>query len=120
MKARGKREAKRSASPLVQHKKRGKACRAEIILRPVRAASCLFDISRGDVPTSRDLPLAFIFRAFGALRSASMRLEKEQPYDTHKPESKKHLSYLCLLVYLRWLARKTMNRRGAWSSWPKR
>src|SRR5262245_46655757 len=81
MKARGKREAKRSASPLVSNKEITKeACRAEIgplrntLFRPCRAHTPFGgNLSRGDaLRFASRLPLAFIFRAFGAMKKSSL------------------------------------------------
>ena len=71
MKARGKREAERSASPLVRDKQSGPALKARNThdISAFQAYLLVHITTRGDVPrVARHLPLAFIFRAFGALR----------------------------------------------------
>jgi len=66
MKARGKREARRpwfyqKAAPRPERPKYARS------IPPFSGlVRFLINVTRGDVPTSRDLPLAIIFRAFGA------------------------------------------------------
>src|ERR1051326_6446175 len=71
MKARGKREAQRNASPLVTKKyfepSTESAKYQRELFRSFRASRPLRELTRGDAPhVVRRLPLAFIFRAFGA------------------------------------------------------
>ena len=71
MKARGKREAQRNASPLVTKKyfepSTESAKYQRELFRSFRASRPLRAFTRGDAPhVVRRLPLAFIFRAFGA------------------------------------------------------
>src|ERR1041385_4010943 len=71
MKARGKREAQRNASPLVNENKLERSTESAKYHSSYFALSELHDhcalLSRGDAPhVVRRLPLAFIFRAFGA------------------------------------------------------
>src|ERR1051326_8039068 len=75
MKAGGKREAQRNASPLVTKKYFEQSTESakyqRQLLRSFRASRLLFDLTRGDAPhVVRRLPLAIIFRAFGAHRSS--------------------------------------------------
>src|ERR1051326_6231097 len=71
MKARGKREAQRNASPLVTKKYFEQSAESAKygcqLFRSFRASPSLRDLTRGDAPhVVRRLPLAIIFRAFGA------------------------------------------------------
>src|ERR1043166_4630436 len=71
MKARGKREAQRNASPLVTTNNLNRALESakyqRRLFRSFRASLPLLAFTRGDAPhVVRRLPLAFIFRAFGA------------------------------------------------------
>ena len=67
MKARGKREAKRSASPLGKESGPALKARNTRYISAFQALSKRAYRTRGDVPRfARHLPLAFIFRAFGA------------------------------------------------------
>src|ERR1043165_3243948 len=70
MKARGKRVAKRSASPLVNVSKLRRALKGRntaALFRPFRPCPRMRNIPRGDaLRFAMRLPLAFIFRAFGA------------------------------------------------------
>jgi len=66
-KSQGQARSEASASPLVCEsvKRQGLEGRnTYYALSGLR--QIVLDLPRGDVPTSRDLPLAFIFRAFGA------------------------------------------------------
>src|ERR1043165_6704821 len=69
--ARGKREAQRNASPLVTKKYFEQSTESakyqRQLFRSFRASRSLRAVTRGDAPhVVRRLPLAFIFRAFGA------------------------------------------------------
>src|ERR1051326_2865698 len=70
MKARGKREAQRNASPWLRGIKKESTESAKYqrqLFRSFRASRPLRAFTRGDAPhVVRRLPLAFIFRAFGA------------------------------------------------------
>ena len=73
MKARGKREAQRNASPLVRKKYFEQSTESakyqRQLFRSFRASRSLRELTRGDAPhVVRRLPLAIIFRAFGAGR----------------------------------------------------
>src|ERR1044071_10427360 len=71
MRARGKREAQRNASPLVANNNFEQSTESakyqRQLFRSFRASRSLRAVTRGDAPhVVRRLPLAFIFRAFGA------------------------------------------------------
>ena len=71
MKARGKREAQRNASPLVTTKiietEHWKCEISASIIPLFQSLNAVCGVTRGDAPhVVRRLPLAFIFRAFGA------------------------------------------------------
>ena len=78
MKARGKREAKRSASPLVKHKAELGLKGRNMLYYALSGLRRIFILlTRGDVPTKLgDLPLAFIFRA---LHSGHMTHKAKRP-----------------------------------------
>src|SRR5690242_2092922 len=71
MKARGKREAQRNASPLVTENNFEESTKSakyqRQLFRSFRASPPFRSLTRGDAPhVVRRLPLAFIFRAYGA------------------------------------------------------
>ena len=68
----------RSASPLVTYTKRRRGLKGRNIIPPLSGLGRKIYLStRGDVPTSRDLPLAVISRAFGANRKAVITKETD-------------------------------------------
>ena len=74
MKARGKREAKWSASPLVKRNHFEESTESakyhRYLFRSFRASRSRYTLPRGDaLRFASRLPLAFIFRAFGAAHS---------------------------------------------------
>ena len=85
MKARGKREAKRSASPLdsqIIFEESTESAKYHCwLLRSFQSFTVLMFIIQGRrARFASHLPLAFIFRAFGAARTDFRRLRQSQPH----------------------------------------
>jgi len=92
MKARGKREAQRNASPWLRGIKKESTESAKYqrqLFRSFRASRPLRAFTRGDAPhVVRRLPLAIIFRAFGAQSGFHIsRLRRSVPTFCAKPDA---------------------------------